>query len=36
MLTPDPRIRPGVKDIVNYIDNWNKIEEFPLCKKKDK
>ena len=33
MLTPDPRIRPSAKDIVNYIDNWSKIKEFPLCER---
>ena len=31
MLTPDPRIRPSAKDVINYIDNWNNINEFPLC-----
>ena len=33
MLTPDPRIRPSAKDIVNYINNWNNIKEFPLCER---
>ncbi len=33
MLTPDPRIRPSAKDIVNYINNWNNIKDFPLCER---
>ena len=33
MLTPDPRIRPSAKQIVDYINNWNKIKEFPLCER---
>ena len=33
MLTPDPRIRPSAKQIVDYINNWNNIKEFPLCER---
>ena len=33
MITPDPRIRPSAKDIVNHINNWNNINEFPLCER---
>ena len=33
MLTPDPRIRPSAKQIVDYINNWNSIKEFPLCER---
>ena len=30
MLTPDPRQRPSAKDIIQSINNWNQINEFPL------
>ena len=33
MLTPDPRIRPSAKQIVDYINNWNNIKEFPLSER---
>ena len=33
MLTPVPRIRPSAKQIVDYINNWNSIKEFPLCER---
>ena len=33
MLTPDPRIRPSAKQIVDYINNWNNFKEFPLCER---
>ena len=33
MLTPDPRIRPSAKEIIDYINNWNNIKSFPLCER---
>lgn len=30
MLTPDPRLRPSIKEIVNILDNWDKIETIKL------
>ena len=33
MLTPDPRIRPSAKDVIDYINNWNNIKDFPLCER---